>query len=153
MHCISLFFLFFFFLASCSKAKELRWYYESDTNVSSSYRSARLYYPTDIPFDGLEIEILKGKDDRVIYFNVLQRLIPPYNSDTSKAIVTIQDGSEQQNFIVQRLQGGQRLKLSLEAANLLTEKLLKGEDIHIFLDSYEAKISSEHFSKLYRKLK
>ncbi len=146
-----LFFFCLIFFISCSQGKELRWHYDEDTHASPQYRSARLYYPTENPFDGLEIEILKGRDE-IVYLNVLRRSIPAYQDDASKALVTIRTDNEQQNFIVQRLRGGQRLKLPHKATLFLIDNLREVDYVHILLDGYEAKIPSQQFKKQYCKL-
>ena len=66
------------------------------------------------PVNHLQVEIIEHDNEHYAYINVHSFSIPCYNEDPKKAQLILITPEKELNFIVSRLEGGQRLRIPPE---------------------------------------
>lgn len=142
-----------FFLSSC--LKKGKWEEASLPNSSSFHDLAKLSYPPLNPLYGIELELIRSGEALFGYLNVHHFEISPYEQNQRKAKVEFITEQKKRSFVLDRLEGGQRLRLSEEALQTLVALLQSEAKITIkfppFLETIEAKEFHKLFSQLLKK--
>ncbi len=139
--------LLFFFLPCCSP--KTGWVYQEVKTKPITSNSANLRIPVANPFNGLELQFLKGTFGTRAYLSVQAREILPQANDPVAIIVNEQPYS----FATTRMEGGQRLLLPEEATQLLISALSKNQKVIIAASGgFYSEIPPTNFGKPYRKL-
>lgn len=140
--------LLLLFLSACSS--KAGWVYQEVKTKPIASNSANLRMPVTNPFNGLELQFLKGNFGTRAYLGIHAREIPPQDNDP---IVIVVD-ERPYSFATTRMEGGQRLLLSEEATQLLISALSNTHKVTIGAPGgFVAEIPSKKFGKLYRKFK
>ncbi len=138
--------LLFLFLSACSS--KTGWDYRAVQTKPIASNSANLRIPVTNPFNGLELQFLKGSFGTRAYLSVHAREIPSQANDPIVIVVDDQSYS----FATTRMEGGQRLLLPEEATQLLISALSNTQKVTIAAPGgFSSVISSKKFGKLYRK--
>ena len=143
--------LLFFLSASCSR-RNSAFLLEQNLSCKGKYRSSKLTYPTKNHLTGLELELDKNISGLYCYINVFSRSVPPFKEDSQKSLVTIKKSKKIINFIVYRMEGGQRLQFSSEQSKILMDFLQEEKEFIILLQGYEEKINPQKFKEFFKAL-
>jgi len=116
---------------------------------------AKLVHLPSSPSSGILFELVRHCDDIEAYLNVYALTIPFYQNNPSKAQLICRAGNYTLCFIVDRLQGGQRLHLSKTVLKELLSFFKKHDEVWIETGYYSQKLQvtlfEKHYKRLYRK--
>lgn len=135
--CLSLAFV------SCSSSSS-PWYLEKSITSNASYNSSRLVFPVQDDARGVELEIVCGSYGSRMYLNVFSLPLQEY----SELILTIEGVEER--FLIECLQGGQRLLLHQDIAERIIDAFLADQSVAVVLGRYQSVFTPEGFSELYQ---
>ncbi|NGX42553.1 MAG: hypothetical protein K940chlam7_00833 [Chlamydiae bacterium] len=141
----------FFFLSSCSQ-KCTDWQYQETVTCCHYYNSGRLIHFPQNHFRGVSLEISRGHTGLRAYVNVYSLSLPKEDEDPTKTMVTISSEDGSFDVIAERLEGGQRLLLPLDATNAIIKSLLECKTVCISTGRFKSEISPYGFSKYYHQL-
>lgn len=110
---------------------------------------AKLSYPAEDCFSGLELSFLKGDFGIKGMIDVFSRSIPTIDQEQHFSSVWICIDGESYYFTAYRMEGGQRLLLPDEATDLLLYHLEAKKSITIQLENYSATFCPANFPRLY----
>jgi hypothetical protein len=119
---------------------------------NSSFDSSKISYYSADPVRGINLEILKTKDNLHFYLDVSSRSIPPYKNNLKEAIVEIEVEGQKYIFIASRHSGGQRVLLPTQAQELIVSSLQGDKSVQIALSGYKTTLLSDGFAERYEKL-
>ncbi|MCH9613455.1 MAG: hypothetical protein SP1CHLAM54_04580 [Chlamydiia bacterium] len=115
----------------------------------SRYNSRRLLYPSKDYSGGLTLELIYCKKELSGFFNLTrgQRV------KAGEVELTIEAEDVLETFILEPNKGNQRVKISPEALELITETLLDRKNVTVNLDGYEQVYEYKKFNKHFKDLK
>lgn len=142
-------FLLPFLLLSCQQRSF--WREASIPNSNPHYAMAKLFYPISLPYKGILLEFIRHHLEINAYLSVYAFEIPPFQSNPQKAEVIFKAGQKTLSFIIDRLEGGQRLHLSKVALNKLLNLLKNYSVVKIEIGHYSQILISKTFEKKYIK--
>lgn len=136
----------------CYYSSQTTLWQNSRIHACPGFRSAFLQNVPCNQFRDIRFEIIKTECGYQYYISVFCiPLIPSCSYPASiKAHFSWNDGEVNSDLEV--LQGGQKVLLPEELANVLIENLLNGSDITVKLGRYSSIIPAEGFSEAYSKL-
>lgn len=135
--------------SSCSHKEP--WQHASIRNSNPTYDMAKLSYEADSLNRGIRLELIRQDQAIEGYLNVLTFEIPP-QGNIHQAKVFFTANKAEVSFLVDRLQGGQRLHLSEKALDTLVELFQNYPEVTIRIAHYAQTFRSKTFDKHYRKL-
>jgi len=109
---------------------------DSFNEFSSLYASQRLVYTPKNTFSGIGIEIIKSDKGYITYLNIFSGILPAHTRDVKKIVVTMKTEAGETSFVADRLQGGQKIRLTEEAEKSLHKSLSSGEELSIAFGRY-----------------
>lgn len=113
---------------------------------------AKLSYPPSNPHKGLELELIRhGKETRG-YLNAYHFSFPSYENNPKRAQIIIKTSNTTEAFVIHRLEGGQRLKLTEACLTTLLQLLDDNELVIIESGHFTQEISTKTFKRHYRDL-
>lgn len=140
-----------FFLSACAPDCR-RWEIDvTDETCLPLYNSGRMSLATG-PCDNLELELDRGSSGLRMYINVFAMALPHSQEDDQKTNVNVEILDETWTVLAERLQGGQRLLLPPEIADIIVDALLSNQLVNISVGRYHAEILSAGFKKHYDEL-
>jgi hypothetical protein len=121
---------------------------------NANFNSKKLVYPATNFSHDLEIEFLYTANKLHAYINVYSQTIPCYEGDDKVASVSLDVKGHHYKLLVDRLGGGQRLKIPDESLSFFIKLLEKHSSITLTLqEGYKTKINSKEFKKHFKTLK
>ena len=153
---IPFFFILLFFilnLTSCSKPTPRSWEFDEIVTPTPAFNGRRIVLGPDSDFSNLELEIMKNSSGVRFYLNLLSFQAIPWKEDSSRSTVIIHF-KEAPSWTVHPylLEGGQRLLLPGNIADILIESLLNEQQFTIQLGRYQIEVVSINFPKYYQLL-
>ena len=142
--------LLLFILSSCSHKEP--WQHSAIRNTDPTYDMAKLSYEAESLNRGIRLELIRQSQTIEGYLNVLTFKIPPYRDNPHKAEVSLLANGMEFSFLIDRLDGGQRLHLSEKALEKLIELFQSYEEVTVHIAHYTQTFRSATFDKQYRKL-
>ena len=113
---------------------------------------SRLNYPKNDTSKGIELSLVRIQDITYAYLNVHVFEVPPYQDNPHLAQVHIKAKDVSCSFIVDRLAGGQRLRLSAPCLSTLLSLLSRFGTVTITTGHYSQTYLSKGFEQCYQKL-
>jgi hypothetical protein len=111
-------------------------------------------YPATNFCHDLEMEFLYTDKTLHAYINVYAESIPAYQEDAQVALLVLDVKGHQYDFLVDRLSGGQRLKIPEDSLAFMINLLEKYPYVTMTLGSaYKTKINALDFNKHFKMLK
>lgn len=115
---------------------------------SSAFDSSKLIYPATYFLHDVELELLYTAEKLHAYINVYSQRILPYQGDEQAALLSIDTKQGSHQLIVDRLAGGQRLKIPEEFLGTFIQLLKSHSSITLILEEgYKTKINTQGFKK------
>lgn len=142
--------LFLLFFTSCSKPCQ-QWDFERIQTHHSCFNSAVVQWITQNQFNGIDIQILCTPDDTFVYFDIHLFEFPFENNDCHKAKINIYTENQEYCFLAERLEGGQRLFLSIEAGSLVLDLLSEEIAFTISVGNYTETVLPTQFREAFQK--
>lgn len=147
-------FIFLLILTGCRS--QTPWTTDRISSGQSKFNSTKLAYTAEDPINGLDLEFLKIQDTLYAYLNVHSVPIPPLKKGEGNGIqysaVYITIGPEKHRFEAIRREGGQRLLLPNDAADLILSSLKKELPVGIAVSGYSSLVTPSDFAKQYKKI-
>jgi len=149
----------FFYVIGCSLLllacqHNDRWKNVSIRTGNGQFDSSKLVYPATNFCHDLEVEFLYTDKHLHAYINVYAETVPAYEEDPQVALLVLHVKGQQYDLLVDRLSGGQRLKIPQESLNFLIDLLEKYPYVTFTLGSiYRTKINALDFNKHFKMLK
>lgn len=113
-----------------------------------SFNSSKLIYPATHFLHDLELEFLYTSGHLHAYINVYAQLIPPYEGNEKLSLLTIETQGHSHRFIVDRLAGGQRLKIPEDTLGPLVQLFKDHPSVVMQLGAvYKTKINTKEFKQ------
>ncbi len=140
-----------FHLTSCSTPCR-QWQCQKIVACSPRFNSARLFLPPDCENPRLDIEMIRTSSGTRLYLNILFLKAPPCKEDPSRTTIEILFENDTRLMYPTILQGGQRLLLDGQDANLLIQTLLDGNAFTIKIGRHELTIVPDQFEIKYDEL-
>lgn len=140
-----------FNLAACSTPCR-QWQCQKMIACSPRFNSARLFLPPDCDNPRLELEMIRTSSGTRLYLNILFLKAPPCKEDPSRTKIEILFDNDTRPIYPSILQGGQRLLLDGEDANLLIQTLLDGGSFSIKIGRHTLTIIPDRFETCYDEL-
>lgn len=138
---------------SCSSPIIREWEIQENVTQSSRYNSGRLLLCPDTDFSYLELEILRDSSGIRFFINLLFMVAPPLADDTTRTSVEILfDQYDPWTIYPFLLEGGQRLLLSGESADILIKALLEEESFTIQVGRNKINVIPNNFQTTYSQL-
>jgi len=134
---------------SCSSSCR-QWTYDEVCTNCPYYNSKRLVLYPDNQFRGLELVFLRTYSGQRAYINIFSLALPMDSNDPHKTQICISCEISSYDLYAERLEGGQRLLLSDEAAELIISNLLECKTVTISVGRYKSEIIPRGFSEAYR---
>lgn len=139
-------------LSSCHRSDH--WRNISINAGNTKFNSSKLIYPATSFSHDLEIEFLYTAHTLHAYINVYSETILPYEGDEKVAFLTLDVKGHHYELLVDRLGGGQRLKIPEESLNFFIKLLEKHSSVTLALkEGYKTKINTRDFKKHFNNLK
>lgn len=138
-------------LVSCSSSKQL-WKFRTIKATYPCSTYTKIYLPTCHPFNGLEAELLCNGPDMALFLNALILCFPNNTDIQGKIVVDVCIDEQYYQFLADRFEGGQRLKLPNEAMQLIIASLLDNSPVKVSVDRYEAILETGNFKEVYLKV-
>ena len=153
MSCFPLRFLLFCLplIFFCCQKKD-SWQHSAIRNTDPRYDLAKLTYPADTIHRGIEIELIRQHEGIEGYVNVHTFEVPPFQDELRSAKISFFSDNLEYNFIVDRLQGGQRLHLSEAALSTLLSLFEEHSEVTIEMAHYSQAFNGAAFTRHYQKL-
>lgn len=140
-----------FLCSSCHRNDH--WQNQNIKTGNPSFDSAKLIYPATHYLHDLELEFLYTSHQLHSYINVYAEHIPPYQDDAKVARLSIDAGGRSHHFLVDRLAGGQRLKIPDDLLGTFIEILKKNPSVVLTLEGlYRTKVHTKEFKKHFETL-
>lgn len=135
-------------LTSCASFRD-PWDRHAIHTYDSRYNSRRLIYPTKDYANGLTLELVYCKKELTGFFNLSR------SQRVSKGEIEllVEADGVLKTFYLTPNKGQQRVKLSPEALDLITEILLDNKNVTVNLDGYEQVYEYKKFNKHFKDLK
>lgn len=131
-----------------------RWRNVTIRTGNEQFDSSKLIYPATNFCHDLEMEFLYTGKKLHAYINVYAETIPCYQEDTQVALLVLDVKGHQYDFLVDRLSGGQRLKIPDDSLNFMLGLLEKYPYVTLTLgNAYRTKINALDFNKHFKMLK
>ncbi|MCB1112267.1 MAG: hypothetical protein H7A37_00295 [Chlamydiales bacterium] len=140
------FLLLSLFLCSCVPQPSRCWQHYCDDACEPQYRTVKTWLPAVDRFQSLELEVLTNNEGTYVFINTFSLPIPSAPGHPSKAFVTITIDDSEQQFLADRLEGGQRLRLPEDAAQLLIGALKSQQCIQVRTGRYSADVTTTNFT-------
>jgi hypothetical protein len=141
-------FLIIFLVTSCSPQCN-QWKLAVIKADCPPAKYARACLPACNTFNGMEAVLMSSNGTTHFYLNALTLLFPVYECDNAHTEIKIVIEEENYCFIVDRLQGGQRLLLPEEAKQLIVDALLEFKCVEISTGRYQTTLIYENFQNVY----
>jgi hypothetical protein len=141
------------FLAGCSAPACRQWeIQEIETNIVC-FKGGKLTLSSDSDYSHLELELIRNRSGIRFYLNILFLKAPPCKEDPSRTRLEIRF-DDQEPWIVYPylLEGGQRLLLPGDVADILVQNLLDGHSFTIQIGRSVINVVPDHFSVVYARL-
>lgn len=120
----------------------------------ADYDSSKLIYPATNFSHDIELEFLYTSGKIHAYINVYSQIIPPYQGDDKVASLSFDVKEHHYELLVDRLSGGQRLKIPEDSLGFLIQLLEKNSSVLMTLkEGYRTKIDTKDFKKHFNILK
>lgn len=149
--CIVFFIFLAILLASCQKRDS--WQHSAIRTGNKEFDAKRLTYPALSKHSDIEIEFLRIKNRLHVYLNVYSESIPSLENDQKLSLIVIESKGIKQEFFVERLEGGQRLRIPEESLPLFIKLLESHSNLILSAKGgYKAKIQTHHFKDHFKKL-
>lgn len=141
-------------LIGCSTPSCRQWeIQEIVTKYASSFNSGRLILSPDSDYSHLELELVRNSSGIRFYVNLLFLQAPPWVEDPTRTTLTVQF-ENQEPWIVHPylLEGGQRLLLTGDVADVLVQALIDEISFVIQIGRSQISVIPSHFAKTYKHL-
>lgn len=138
------------FLFSCSKPSH--WSSDQIHSGVIDCNSTKLSYFSKDPLHGIDLELIQTTESLKVYLNIHSIPIPPFRENPKAASVKIKIHSKVLICQAYRFEGGQRLLLPDEIADMLIETLKNGHEVTLSLPGYSSVIHVEDFTSKFDKL-
>lgn len=138
--------------SSCNRSDP--WRNLSIKTGNANFNSSKLLYPATNFSHDLEIEFLYTAQRLHAYINVYSETIPPHQGDDKVAALSLAVKDHHYEILVDRLAGGQRLKIPEESLTFFINLLEKHSYVILGLkDGYKTRINAKDFKKHFKILK
>jgi hypothetical protein len=152
MHALLSSCLLIFLCLSCYQSD--RWRNISIKTGNPQFNSAKLVYPATNFSHDLEVEFLYTANTLHAYINVYSQTIAPYEGDESVASLSLDVKGHHYHLLVDRLAGGQRLRIPDQSLDFFIQLLEKHSSLVLSLkEHYKTKILCKDFKKHFNTLK
>jgi hypothetical protein len=141
-------FALFLFLFSCSP-KCPQWELLAIKAHCPPVTYFKAYLPAADTFSGLEAQIVCSGADIRFYLCAKTLQIHSINENLDFSEVCISTQTEQQSFLAERFEGGQRLLLPEEAHQMIFATLLANDPVEITVGRYQATLVPDNFACIY----
>jgi hypothetical protein len=147
------FVLCFLLFSGCSTPSENKWGITEIITPNPSFNGGKLFLDPDSDSSNLELEIERNSAGFRFYINLLYLQASPWKEDPTRTSLTIQF-DDQEPWIVYPylLDGGQRLLLSGDLADVLIQALLDGFSFTIQIGRSQIDVIPTEFAKKYQRL-
>ena len=142
--------LLIFIFSSCSHKEP--WSHSAIRNTDPNYDMAKLSYEADSLYRGIRLELIRQGNSIEGYLNVLTFEVPLLENHPHQAQVSFTASETEHFFLIDRLEGGQRLHLSEKALAQLIELFQTAPEVTVHTAHYTQTFRSFTFDKHYRKL-
>lgn len=150
----SFFLLFCLQLLFFSCYRKDSWELLSLSSTKAPQSCAKLLYPATSYLHDMEVEFVKVDDEIFSYISIFSGIIPPSGEEESKAKITLSSFLGKKEFLVNRLEGGQKLKIPQEALEEFIMIFAKSPEITVQIQgSYKQVIDTKKFPLYFSKLK
>jgi hypothetical protein len=145
--------LFLLLLSSCSTSACRQWEIQEIGSKIPCFNGGRLILEPDSDYSHLELEIIRNSSGIRFYINLLFLQASPWPKDPSRTCLTIQF-SDQEPWMVYPylLEGGQRLLLPRDVADILVQSILDENAFTLQLGRSQISVVSTNFMKSYQRL-
>lgn len=140
-----------FILTACSSPCH-RWNYQAIPACEPCYQASSLHLAPEDPLNQIGITIVHSMFDVRVYLDIYCLLIPPYEGQESLGSFQVIIDGQEKEWVVNRLEGGQRLWLTPEASNALISALLDECKVTIVIGRYRVEVALNDFIDGYTKL-
>jgi len=131
-----------------------RWRNVAIKTGSDRFDSSKLIYPATNFSHDLELEFLYTQGELYAYINLYAERVPPYQEDPRVASLLVEAKGQRLELLVDRLAGGQRVRIPEESLPLLLDLLEKYPYVTFVLgDFYKTRVDARDFNKHFRSLK
>lgn len=136
---------------SCSH-DDPTWSYDQVIAGSCEYDSGKLWLRPENTFRGLELELTRSLSGVRMYVNVFS--LPFTKESQDSTTLQLKVSTEEESYLVDAycLEGGQKLLLLPEGAEMIINSLFRSETVAIAVGRYESEISSNGFAEAYQRL-
>lgn len=142
---------FFLLVTSCSQPCQ-QWQIQETITRCPYYSSGKIFLSPNEEFGTLELEIDRGSSGLKMYVNAFILEIPSLPDDCSKAELIVSIENQSFTVITDRFEGGQRLLVPSEAANIIINALLECKTICLHAGRFQSTIISTGFPQVYYEL-
>lgn len=146
----SVFLILLFFTSCCPPCNQ--WKVAVIKGDCPASRYTKAYLPACNAFNGMEAVVMHSNCDTQMFLYALTLLFPVYGDDCDHTEITVCLDDENYTYIVDRLEGGQCLRLTNEARDRILCALLDGKCLEITAGRYEATLIPDNFCRVYGKL-
>lgn len=142
-------------MTSCSNKKAL-WEISETKTRHTSHQAFRISQKPNNIFRGIEVEFVRTSSGLRTYLNVHTLAFTENRFNHKKTEIVFISGGDEKSFLADRLEGGQRLLLPMEAQEFLLEKLSKNQSVKVISGRFDVDILPEelpsHLAKLRRNI-
>lgn len=142
-------FLLLFSFFGCHSSLTRQWEKTVVEGDCPSVRYSKLFLLPCDDFTEFEIELLRGDFGEQLYLNSLTLLFPASDQKEDFSEIVLAVCQEEFHFFAERLLGGQRLRLSQEAKQVIINALLADISIEMIVGRYKTVIVPDQFAYLY----
>jgi hypothetical protein len=112
----------------------------------------KAYLPAENAFNGIEAVLISCDDTIFLYFYALTLLFPAISGNEEQTEVSVSIGEDNYQYIAERLEGGQSLRLPEHAKDRMIEALLENICVEVSIGRYHTTLTSQNFINVYRTL-
>ena len=140
------------FFTGCSSKACREWAFIDMLTSHACYNSGKLILEPENSYSYLQMEIIRNHSGTRMYLNILlmQALPCDDNPKMTKVEITLPD--ETLTVYANLLEGGQRILIPGEVADILIQTLLEGQSFTVKTGSKKIVIIPDHFQESYEKL-
>jgi hypothetical protein len=138
---------------ACSRPACRQWEIEEIVTQNPCFNGGRLILSPDSDYSHVELELIRNASGIRFYINLLFLHAMPWNVDHTRTCVTIQiENQDPWTVYPYLLEGGQRLLLPSNVADILVQHLLDNQSFTIQIGHNQTNVLSHNFLKVYRQL-
>ena len=151
--CGALLALYFMILTACSTPTCRQWEIQEIVTNTPCFNGGRLTLDPDSDYSHLELELVRNSSGIRFYINLLFLQAPPWKEDPARTSLIIQfENQEPWTVHPYLLEGGQRLLLPGDIADVLVQALLDESFFTIQIGRSQVHVVFTQFTKNYKRL-